>query len=168
MMRKKGMEKTIELLFVVFVLVIVSSVVLMVFFKTFRQNIFKPKCNPSFQISQAKQDCMQACSLITDFGEASTNDMVEYCSKTEKIDNNCNNIYKGEIIDYGQILACEDRVPCFLLYKCRDLDGEKCKDILLKYAPHKFNKIAYTNISGDCNLPNNTINWVKKYDYVIR
>ena len=165
---KRGFEKTIEMVFIVFVLVIVTSVVLGVFLKVFRPSIFKQKCNEVYQIQQAKQECMRACDMISEFGgSSSVDDEIEYCAKTEKIDANCDGLY-NEILNYGTIESCEDKVPCFLLYpNCQDLNPEKCKRILLDNNPQKYNQIASTSIQGDCNLTDNYLNWIKKYNYII-
>ena len=164
---KKGLEKTIEIIFIVFVLVIVSSVILGIFLKVFRVGIFKPKCDVSHQVQQAKQDCMQACDMISEFGSSSVDDEIEYCAKTEKIDGNCDGLY-NEVFNYGTIESCEDKIPCFLLYpNCQELTPKKCKEILIKYNPQKYNQIASKNISGDCNLSDDDMNWIKKYNYTI-
>ncbi len=164
---KKGIEKAMEMVFIVFVLLIVTSVILGMFLKVVRPSLFRQKCNKVYEIQQAKQDCMQSCELINTFGgEEVLNDEIEYCAKTEKIDGDCDGLY-NEVLSYGTIESCEDRVPCFLLYSCNELTPQKCRELLLKNNQQKFNQLAYTNISGDCNLPDDNFNWVKKYNYVI-
>ncbi|MGB9749162.1 MAG: hypothetical protein ACP5OZ_00955 [Candidatus Woesearchaeota archaeon] len=165
MKSKKGMEMTIGIIFTIVVLVIVSGILLAVFYKT----IIIPKPNPGStnlqEIENAKRECMQVCELSDYESGNSINSIVEFCSKTEKIDWNGDGLYNG-ILDYGAILSCEDKVPCFVLYDCKDLNGFKCKEYLKKYADYKYARLEYANKTGDCGLDDKSQNnWILKYGF---
>ena len=163
-MNKKAQEKGLQMVFTVFVLVIITGVIIMLFLKTVK--VPKIKCNQNQKIESAIMDCQSACNAMNDFeGRAAINGAIEFCSKTETIDYNCDGMVKGENMSYGSFISCEDRVPCFELVSCGDYDGAKCKELLKQEAPQKYNVIAYKNISGDCGLSNTSSNWVYAYNF---
>ncbi|MEM2121633.1 MAG: hypothetical protein QXU20_03190 [Candidatus Woesearchaeota archaeon] len=165
MKNKKGMEITLGLIFTVVVLVIVSATLLALFFKILKIPKPTPPNQNIQELESAKRECMQICELSSYETGSSINSIVEFCSKTVRIDWNNDGVYNG-ILDYGTILSCEDKIPCFLLYDCKELDGFKCKEYLKKYADYKYAKLEYTNKSGTCGLDEkNQNNWIVKYGY---
>ena len=165
MVAKKGQEKGIQLVFVVFVLLIITITILMIFFKTVR--VPKMKCDPAKDVQMAVTSCQDACDAIGDLGgQASLNSAIEFCSKTVSIDYNCDKLTKGEKMSYGTFTSCEDKVPCFELISCQGYDGNKCHDLLKNRAPAKYNQIAYKDYTADCGLnATDPSNWVYKYNF---
>ncbi len=161
---KKGQEKGIQIVFAVFVLVIVSAIVITLVVRNVK--VPKIKCNQNDKIQSAIMECQNYCNDISSFGgQAALNSAIEFCSKTEKVDWNCDGIMKGEKMSYGIFTSCEDKIPCFELVSCEGYSPEECRTLLRDKSPQKYNQLAYKNFSADCGLPEDSSNWVYKYNF---
>ncbi len=182
---KKG-EKELQMIFGLFVLLIISLVVLMMFLKftkksansmTSAQGDFFAKS----KINSAIASCRTACSDIQGSSNVDSS-AIEFCSKFVRIDGDGDGHASPYTkYDGGSFIACEDKVPCFILVPncgeewspnkeaiytpsyCRNLLIQDGRDDLLS-------KLMYDSPKATCNLPvkgepGYKANWVLKYGY---
>ena len=132
MFTKKG-DKTLNMIFGMFVLVIISVVILSIFFRVAKSpddliDTTQPyllEAEKGLAFSQCESLCLQADSVDT---------AIEFCRKLFKIDWNGNGIVKGDLTTStrGRWSFCEDKIPCFLLHDCSEkgYGYEQCKSLL--------------------------------------
>jgi len=136
-MRFKKAEKSLQMIFGLFMLLIISLVVLNLFFKFTEKSSTKMEGASTeyfskAEIDQAKQDCQALCDNIKDTGT-----MLTFCKTYHQIDWNGNQIM-NEPISEGKYDFCESKIPCFVLVDdCGKsstagtvYDGEKCATVL--------------------------------------
>ncbi len=162
-MFKKG-EKSLQMIFGLFILLIISLVVLSLFFKfigksSSQTEALTTKYFSESQIGQVKQECENLCGNIR-----TDDDVIEFCRTFYPVDWNGNNI-QGDLINQGKWQFCEDKIPCFLIYDCGEWNGEKCKNFLQINRPDFLSKLAEGGPFGSCGMPDSGYNWMKKYGY---
>jgi len=182
---KKG-EKSLNMIFGLFLLLIISLVVLNLFFKFTEKSTKSLESSSKEYYSKAavenvKQQCQQLCDGIQDL-----NGLIEFCGKSFKVDWNGNNIVAGEKVRFGKWEFCEEKIPCFVLKDdCPNADGARCKQILLDPASNSkdyYDSLAKNGFSDTCSLSvpqpepsdndytngvyeDNTANWKVKWNY---
>ncbi len=180
---KKG-EKELQMIFGLFVLLIISLVVLMLFLKFTRKSttsMMSAQGNffAKSKIDEAKQNCQQLCSAIQE--DSSQSAAVSFCSKSMKIDYNGDGQARSFTkASEGLFITCEDRVPCFVLVpdcgKSWNPDqeaiftGDYCKGLLKRVRPDLLSKLMYDSPKATCNLPvqgqeGYQANWVLKFGF---
>ncbi|MBD3203074.1 hypothetical protein GF327_02170 [Candidatus Woesearchaeota archaeon] len=145
-MKKRG-EKSLQMIFGLFMLLIISLVVLAMFFRFVKQGTGKTSQEledwaKEMAIESAKSECERLCNQAGD--EASK---IEFCSKAFQVDWDEDGSVEGAA-QYGQWWFCEKKVPCFVLVdNCkRTYTGHYCRDLLAQYSPNK-----YMNLHLDVN-----------------
>ncbi len=180
-MSKKG-EKSLQMIFGLFILLIISLVILSLFFKfTERTSGTLGETQEEYfskaQFESAISECENLCTKVTDVNTA-----LEFCKQYQRIDmDGDKEPSPATKQDWGKWQFCEDRIPCFILHTCDSgkttYDGAKCKQVLLTNRPQYYEMLEYdsTEVTGDpqagtCQLttegdPENSPNWVYKYGY---
>jgi hypothetical protein len=178
-MNKKG-DKELQMIFGLFILLIISLVVLSLFFKFMKQsetglrNIAEKTFDEN-KVSDAENFCRNICSNIQTEDAA-----IEFCKTAVAIEAG-NAVQKHEQFSYGKNIYCEDTIPCFLLIPCPENTGAygpiECRNMLWENARDYYLKLRYNNTindggqSGDCKLPTEPTdpatqrNWVYRYCY---
>lgn len=174
MLKKKG-EKSLQMIFGLFILLIISLVVLSLFFKfTEKSSGVMTETQEEFfskqEVQQAENECKVLCSEITNIDSA-----LEFCRKYQKIDfDGDKSVSAMTMGDKGRWQFCEDRIPCFILTDCKleptIYDGAKCRGIMREYRPDYYAQLEYASPEATCGLPvgNNSAtspNWVFRYGY---
>lgn len=178
MLLNRKAEKELQMIFGLFVLLIISLVVLSLFFKFTEKSSGKMEGASSEYFKKAdldtvKQDCQSKCDQIN-----TDNDAIEFCKVSVKIDWNGDKTILGNAT-YGKWKFCEAKVPCFVLVdNCKQgmYDGAKCRDIL--FNPDNYNLPAYDALAGGdvdpalhddgCGLPDDNSNWKVKFGFTPR
>jgi hypothetical protein len=172
----KKAEKELQMIFGLFVLLIISLVVLSLFFKFTEKSSGKMEGASTeyftkAELEKVRQDCQSKCDqIITD------NDAIEFCKALTKVDWNGDKTIVGRAT-YGKWQFCEAKIPCFILVdNCKGgmYDGSKCKAILSD--PANNNLEVYASITADgledgCALtttgdPATSSNWKEKFQFV--
>jgi len=168
-------EKELQMIFGLFVLLIISLVVLSLFFKFTEKSSGKMEGASTEYFTKAEMDkAIQECQLKCD-NIKDDNTLIEFCKKTVQIDWNSDKLIKGNV-SYGKWQFCENKIPCFVLVDtCQGgkYDGSKCKEVLSD--PNNNNIAAYNALaSGDvepalhddgCGLTNEPSNWKVKFGF---
>ncbi|MEM2121634.1 MAG: hypothetical protein QXU20_03195 [Candidatus Woesearchaeota archaeon] len=174
---KKGDDKSLQMIFGLFVLLIISLVVLSLFFRFTRSgtgtmSTVQEKWFSQNQIAEARD----TCKTLLDEARG-PNGMIQFCRKTVSIESEDPDkiVSDRSSIDLGMFMACENFIPCFLLTidEPNAMDGNECKRILSEYAPDILESMKYKTPQGNCSLPVPTNpeeypksrNWVVKYGY---
>ena len=180
---KRG-EKELQMIFGLFVLLIISLVVLMLFLKFTKNSTTSMKdVQGDFfsksKINNAVLGCKELCSNIQG-SPSPTASAIQFCSKVVKIDDNGDDVARPiSQADFGQYLACEDKIPCFVLVpNCGAswnsgtpvFTGDSCRSLLEKYRPSKLEALMYDSPKGTCQLPvkgdpDAKANWVLDFGY---
>ncbi len=164
-MNKKG-EKSLQMIFGLFLLLIISLVVLSMFFKFVKKGSTETQTAAddyikSAAIEAAKTDCENLCKEAND-----DNSKIEFCSSIYEVDWDKDGTVEGKA-QYGAWWFCESKVPCFVLVpQCKNkFDGHYCRDLLAELAPNKYYRL-YVDAEGDvpavgdygdgCSLPTST------------
>ncbi len=182
MVGKRG-DKSLSMIFGLFVLLIISLVVLSLFFKFTEKSSAKMTSTgqeyfTKAAIDKAIQQCTSLCEVIEN-----NNDAIEFCKKYVQIDFDGDNLLESKFA-YGQWDFCENKVPCFVLVdRCKNsYDGAKCKNILTTYRSDAYAALAneespcYTGgaIQGTCCMgiaadlnpsPALSPNWKERFDF---
>ena len=166
-MNKKG-DKSLQLIFGILVLVIVSFVVLNMFFKwitignTASQKLLTDKEKEA--VWQARQaDCNAACTNALD-----ENSVIEFCAKYYEIDINGDGLIARKSASYGKYDFCEEKVPCFLIANenACTYDGKTCQDLLKSTRPSYYQRFYSPDGTGGCGLdPAAVENWITKFGF---
>jgi len=175
MVNKKA-DQTLNMIFGLFILLIISLVVLSLFFKfTEKSSGTMTETQETFfskqQLQTVQNDCAVLCSEITGVDTA-----ISFCKKYQRMDMDGDKMVSPSIkADLGRWSFCEDRVPCFILTTCEfastAYDGAKCKQILHDNRLDFYTQLEYLNASATCGL--STIgeeakaNWVFKYGFYV-
>ncbi|MFH1398726.1 MAG: hypothetical protein ABIG95_01285 [Candidatus Woesearchaeota archaeon] len=181
MFDKKG-EKSLQMIFGLFILLIISLVVLSLFFKfTEKSSGTMTETQETFFSEAKKQDaisdCENLCNKITN-----VNNALEFCKATKMIDFDSDKMAsKATQADWGEWSFCEDRIPCFILTDCKSgittYDGSKCKEVMTEKRMQFYKALEYdsTEVTGDvkggtCKMdvsgePQSSPNWVYRYGY---
>ncbi|MBI3051433.1 hypothetical protein HYY74_03160 [Candidatus Woesearchaeota archaeon] len=171
MLKGKRGEKEIQIVFGLLVLLIITVVVLGLFFKTIQQSQEPIKG----QLSDAKKKqvwesamlgCKQKC-----LDSSNRDAAIEFCKSSEAIDINGNSI-TNELGQYGKWDFCEDTVPCFVLLdsdpEC-SYKGAACRELLVKYRPEVYTSKFYSaDGKGSCRLldaSKTTSNWIVAFGF---
>jgi hypothetical protein len=165
-MNKKG-DKSLNMIFALLSLIIVSFVVLNIFFKWIDLgNIFiRKEVDDTFQeglLNDAILDCRSSC-LNADTVDTKIN----YCRKFMQLDMNNNDVLEGEIADIGVHKACEDFVPCFVftIPDC-NIDAKACRTLLASKRPDLYTEFYDAEGTGTCSLnPADPTNWITKFGF---
>ncbi len=162
---KKG-EKSLQMIFGLFILLIISLVVLSLFFKfTEKSSSTMSSTGKEYfakaAVDKAIQECQVLCESIEDVNTA-----IEFCKKYQSIDWDGDNLLNSKV-SYGRWDFCEDKVPCFVLVdNCKEgiYNGEGCNSLLDQYRDD-FYESLYNEPNGNieegtCGLdPNSPGNW---------
>jgi len=167
---RKG-EKSLQMIFGLFILLIISLVVLSLFFK-FTEKSSSQMSTASTEyfskaaIDKAIQECQNLCDTIHD-----SNDIIEFCGKIQRIDFNGDNALLDKV-SRGKWDFCEDQVPCFILddnCKNGEYDGFKCKQVLLNPDYHRMDyyvALNATGMGGTCHMSTDSLaNWKVYYKW---
>ncbi len=154
------------MIFGLFMLLIISLVVLSMFFK------FVKKGGDSMggtseayakeaAIEEAKAQCTALCEGIKDLATE-----LEFCSRMYKVDWDKDGRVEGKA-NYGQWWFCEQKIPCFVLVEnCKGrYDGNRCRRDLAEYQEHNYIKFLNdidglnpdTGNDGMINVPQDTV-----------
>ncbi|MCX6709972.1 MAG: hypothetical protein NTV63_03420 [Candidatus Woesearchaeota archaeon] len=153
----KKAEKELQMIFGLFILLIISLVVLNLFFKFTEKSSGKMEgASTAYftkeQKSQVIQDCEMKCDGIID-----DNSRIEFCKATKKIDWNGDQTLGGKIRE-GKWEFCEDMIPCFVLVdNCKEgtYTGASCMQILSNPEFNNLDTLAALSAgkaSDVCNL----------------
>jgi hypothetical protein len=167
MIGKKG-DKTLNMVFTIFVLVLVSVVVLALFFKVIGSSTHRTETLGNEEMSRLKvdttvQECKNLCEKINGVDSA-----INFCGETVKID------YDGDAQfttqhDFGRWKFCEDKIPCFVLAAdCQNdaYNGYRCREIIKRNRPDLYAKLEDNTKTGGCGLPlDNCANWIYKFGF---
>ena len=172
-LNKKADDKSLQMIFGLFVLLIVTVVILTLFFKFTKHGTGKltEMQNDYFTMQkkdEAKQVCQSLCNDIKD-----EDSLIEFCLKSIKVDYNGDKLLKSPA-KYGKWSFCEDKIPCFVLVDdCHDgiYNWKKCINVLTDDEVVKRRKkdicklfgsdISNDNFKGDCGLDSeDTSNWL--------
>ncbi len=168
---KKG-EKEIQIIFGLLILLIISLVVLNLFFKWVR--IGGETLEKQLSDAEKKQawekvtgECISLCSKATNI-----NDNIEYCRKVVKIDFDGDNAYRSKA-DYGRWEFCENTLPCFVVVgdnpQC-NFNGNQCRKIMASDRPDVYSTLT-SKPEGTCQLKLNSgtrkTNWIQCYGFDI-
>ncbi len=174
---KKG-EKELQMIFGLFILLIISLVVLMLFFRFIKSSTGSIKnVQKDFFTKNKIDSAVETCKSLCDEIESS-DDAIEFCAKTLAIDFDGD----GQAKSYtkwsrGRFIFCEDKIPCFVLYpKCPKpdhviYDGAYCKNLLKEMGRDDYlDNLMYDDPRGTCDLPigdekGASANWILKYKY---
>ena len=151
---KKG-EKELQVIFGLFILLIITLVILSLFFKFTEKGTKQVEGASAEYFREAKkekaiQDCEVGCQKVKD-----TNTLIEFCKSAKRIDWNEDNTILGKA-EFGIWEFCEEEIPCFVLIdSCQDglYDGTKCKQVLSDPQYNNVNSylaIANGPASGRC------------------
>lgn len=180
-MTKKG-EKSLQMIFGLFLLLIISLVVLNLFFKFTEKSSSKMESASTEYFSKASkgraiQDCQALCDNIKDIGT-----LMEFCRTHHSLDWNGNQI-ADDLISEGKWDFCENKIPCFVLIdNCGQTsqpasdpyDGYQCARVLNNPENNRLN--WYTALAcddgvtedfeGTCGLDvDSTANWMNKFGF---
>ena len=178
-MRFKKAEKSLQMIFGLFMLLIISLVVLNLFFKFTEKSSTKMEGASTeyfskAEIDQAKQDCQALCDNIKDQGT-----LLTFCKTYHQIDWNGNQI-EGDMISEGLYDFCEHKIPCFVLVDdCGKTstagvvyDGNYCKTQLQANRVAWYDALANNPVSGtaalddDCGMTDSCANWKCRFGFV--
>ncbi|MBI4439207.1 hypothetical protein HY640_04705 [Candidatus Woesearchaeota archaeon] len=168
---KRG-DKEIQIVFGLLILLIISIVVLNLFFKVIGKAPAALEGKITEQEKQQRWDnalntCKTKCSAATNRDSA-----IEFCSQFVTIDMNGNSIF-AEKASYGKWDFCESKLPCFVLLDA-DTDcpykGSVCKDLLINNRKATYTNVFYSSDGkGGCGLAtdsdNTDNNWIKTFGY---
>ncbi|MEM0231212.1 MAG: hypothetical protein QXW00_00310 [Candidatus Woesearchaeota archaeon] len=170
---RKG-EKELQMIFGLFVLLIISLVVLSLFFKFTEKSSGKMEGASTeyftkATIDKAIQTCQGLCEAIND-----DNTLIEFCKRTIQVDWNGNQNLKDKVT-YGKWQFCEDKVPCFVLVdKCQNgkYTGETCKNTLLDPDNNNlatYDQLAARGLDDGCGLDTESqMNWKVRFGFTER
>ena len=165
---RKG-EKSLQMIFGLFILLIISLVVLSLFFKFTEKSSSQMSTASTEYFSKAAvdksiQECQNLCDTIHDI-----NGILEFCGKVQKVDFDGDNALLSKI-SRGRWDFCEDQVPCFVLVdNCKQgqYDGFKCKQVLLDKDNHRMDyyiALNNTGMGGTCRMSTSSLaNWKVYY-----
>lgn len=162
-MKKKG-EKSLQMIFGLFLLLIISLVVLSMFFKFVAKGSSETSTaaedyTKSAAIDKAITECENLCREANDIASK-----IEFCSTIYEVDWDKDGSIEGSA-EYGQWWFCEAKVPCFVLTdSCKSkIDGHYCRDLLAEYSVKKYMRLYWdsegddpvsaADFSDGCNLP---------------
>ncbi|MBN1386228.1 hypothetical protein JW968_04635 [Candidatus Woesearchaeota archaeon] len=166
---KKG-EKSLTMIFGLFLLLIISLVVLNLFFRFTEKSTTKMQgASTEYDVRQTQEkaidNCESLCDNIKDFGS-----IMDFCMTYHSLDWNRNQI-KNDKISEGKWDFCEDKIPCFVLNdRCMTggtiVDGDKCRTVLMNSESNRkewYNALAEGGIDDGCGLEDVDSNW--KYHF---
>ena len=176
-LRSKKGEKELQMIFGLFILLIITLVVLKLFFKFIEGGTStivetQGKIFTQQEIETAKQDCRASCNKIT---EGNLNDIIEFCGKTIQIDWDGNGRASGKVT-WGRWEFCETKVPCFVLVDdCQKsaYTGTQCNIVLKEPNNHRldyYNALYAGDPDDGCgldttNAPDQTSNWKRAFGF---
>ncbi|MBN1386326.1 hypothetical protein JW968_05130 [Candidatus Woesearchaeota archaeon] len=169
------------MIFGLFLLLIISLVVLNLFFKFTEKSSTKMQgaSTEYFQKAakeQAIQDCQAMCDNIKDIGS-----LMKFCKSYHSLDWNYNQIANDKISE-GLYDFCENKIPCFILVDdcgqtstpvAEPYDGETCRNVLKDWDNNRVQWLVdlscdgnANDFEGSCGLdPTSRANWYYKYNY---
>ncbi len=164
-MNKRG-EKELQMIFGLFILLIITLVVLNLFLQASKKGIGQVEKSStaelkSQEISRLKLNCQALCDQISDVNTA-----IEFCANFQTLDTDTDKNKVPEKARYGKYQFCKTKVPCFVVVdNCHDgiYTIETCKALLLsdRATWGLYNKLAADVgpivgvTAGDgCKLPN--------------
>jgi len=148
---KRG-DKSLQMIFGLFILLIISLVVLSLFFKfsetsTGRMQESTKSYFSKANIDAAIQECGNLCNGIRDI-----NGIIDFCRSVQEIDFDGDELLISEW-SYGQYDFCECFVPCFVLVDdCRQYNGKYCALLLQEKRPDYFTQISNHDPLKSCGL----------------
>lgn len=148
-MKKRG-EKSLQMIFGLFMLLIISLVVLAMFFKFVKKG-GEGLGNVGTQYAQeaAKQEAQTKCQALCD-GINSEDTILQFCSQIYSVDWNEDSRTEGAM-QIGRWWTCEKKIPCFVLVpNCQNnrYNGNKCRELLAEFQPDKYIKF-WMNVDDD-------------------
>ena len=168
--KSKKADKSLQMIFGLFLLLIISLVVLNLFFKFTEKSSSKMESSSTeyfskAQKAQAIQECQALCDAIKDKGTA-----MNFCKQYYSIDWNGNQI-DGDKISEGSWDFCEEKIPCFVLVdNCGGenpggtiYNYEYCAKLLSNPANHRTNWYCALENPGNCGLDDSDANWNKLF-----
>jgi len=152
LLKEKKAEKELQMIFGLFILLIISLVVLSLFFKFTEKSSGQlagagEEWRKKAAIEKASQDCEILCNQIHD-----DNTLIEFCKTSYRVDWNKDNTIGGRE-DWGKWQFCEELIPCFVLVdNCQDgkYTGKKCRSVLKKERPDAYAKLSDAPATGLC------------------
>ena len=148
-MQKKG-AKSLQMIFGLFMLLIISLVVLAMFFKFIRKggsSMTEQQTNYAQEARKeaAVQECEKLCNEIQ-----GSDGIIEFCRTQFKVDWNEDGVIEGHA-DKGKWWFCEKKIPCFVLYPdCKNrYDGARCREELAKYRKDIYQIQFLNDIDGE-------------------
>ncbi|MGC8929081.1 MAG: hypothetical protein ACP5OZ_00950 [Candidatus Woesearchaeota archaeon] len=173
---KKGDDKSLQMIFGLFVLLIISLVVLSLFFRFTRSGTgTMTKIQEDWFAQNKVDEAIDKCKTKLDSAK-NIDGIIDFCKSYVQIDFDGNKNTLGEKYDKGRYIFCQDKIPCFLLISEEEenkYNGAICKKILSQHRPDSLEKLMYDTPDGDCDLPvpndpkdyPNSPNWVVRYGY---
>ncbi|MBT3464113.1 hypothetical protein HOD20_00345 [archaeon] len=149
-MKKRG-EKSLQMIFGLMMLLIISLVVLTMFFKFSKKGTGELQQQLGASLQEAAREdalirCQSMCNDITD-----DNSLIDYCSAQFTVDWDKNGLVQGPVSS-GKWWFCEERIPCFVLVeKCkRQYDGNVCRNILAEFNTKNYYSL---HVNLDASVP---------------
>ncbi|MBN2422367.1 hypothetical protein JXB41_04005 [Candidatus Woesearchaeota archaeon] len=132
-MQKRG-EKSLQMIFGLFMLLIISLVVLSMFFKFVKQGTTKTSGELEKWAKEAsKEAAISNCEALCD-SIADEDSLLDFCSTLYQVDWNEDGPVEGKA-SQGRWWFCEKKIPCFVLVpNCKNrYDGNRCRQVLAEY-----------------------------------
>ncbi|MBN1502444.1 hypothetical protein JW930_02790 [Candidatus Woesearchaeota archaeon] len=147
-MTKRG-EKSLQMIFGLFLLLIISLVVLNMFFKFVgRGSSVIGQESEEYAMKAAKEAALTECENLCNMA-GKEEGTIEFCSRVYQVDWNKDGTPQGAA-QHGAWWFCEKKIPCFVLVpNCKGTyDGHYCRDLLAQKAPNKYHQL-FIEISGE-------------------
>jgi len=131
---KRG-EKELQMIFGLFILLIITLVVLNLFLQTAKKGVgqvgqVSTQELKSQEVNRLKLNCQALCDAINDVNSA-----VEFCSNLQTLDPNADTSKIPSKARYGRYEFCTTKIPCFLVIDdCQNgqFTMQTCKSVLLQ------------------------------------
>ncbi|MEK6968591.1 MAG: hypothetical protein AABX51_08250 [Nanoarchaeota archaeon] len=163
-MNKRG-EKELQMIFGLFILLIITLVILNIFLQTSKKGFGQVEKSSaaelkSQEVNRLKLNCQALCDGINDVNSA-----IEFCANYQSLDPDADKSKIAEKARYGKFEFCKTKVPCFLIIdSCQggQFTMTSCKNLLLQDQAtwDLYNKlvtdigiIVQVSPSDGCDLP---------------
>ena len=168
---KKG-DQSLNMIFGLFVLLVISVVAITLFLNT-TKNATSGMSNVASQYfsQQSKDNAITKCKQLCDQAQSSNSidNRIQFCKTAYAVDWNQNGMSTDKV-SYGRWTFCEQEIPCVIITtiedssKCR-ITVDDCHNTLVTTKQGYNVRNAYSTLmsdapKGQCNLPDDISNWM--------